>query len=86
MQPSLLGRARAALFRAANPRLRRFRCPLCAYEGPFAAVETSPAFPAHARCPQCSALERHTAAEQRFHTESGGADRFDKAGYLRVYA
>jgi SAM-dependent methyltransferase len=47
------------LFRFLNSTKERFECPVCHYDGPFADVNGFAGPRKHARCPQCSALERH---------------------------
>ena len=37
----------------------RFRCPVCAYEGPLVTLKAVRGARKHAECPQCGALERH---------------------------
>jgi hypothetical protein len=48
-----------ALFRLVNPRKRRFVCPICGYNGPFADVHPETGLRRHAECPGCGARERH---------------------------
>src|SRR5262249_35299058 len=47
------------LFNLCNPRKEKFECPICGYCGPFLDKVTVNGIRKHARCPNCSALERH---------------------------
>lgn len=47
------------LFNLRNPGKEKFECPICGYCGPFLDKVTSNGTRKHARCPNCSALERH---------------------------
>ena len=50
----LARRIAAPLYRLTHPHKTRFRCPICAYEGPFRDKRDR----RHAKCPGCGALER----------------------------
>lgn len=47
------------LFKILHRDEEKFNCPLCGYEGPFANFNSYVGVRKHAKCPQCSALERH---------------------------
>ncbi len=47
------------IFKFRNPRKEKFECPICGYRGPFMDKVTYNDIRKHARCPNCSALERH---------------------------
>jgi hypothetical protein len=47
------------VFRLLNRDKKRFQCPICDYDGPFADVSSFAGLRQHAKCPQCGALERH---------------------------
>lgn len=46
-------------FRFRNSRKEKFECPICSYHGPFLDKVTYNCIRKHAKCPNCSALERH---------------------------
>jgi SAM-dependent methyltransferase len=48
-----------SLFKMLHSKEEKFNCPLCGYEGPFATFNSYVGVRKHAKCPQCSALERH---------------------------
>lgn len=47
------------IFKLHNARKEKFECPICGYRGPFTDKVTHNGIRKHARCPNCSALERH---------------------------
>jgi len=47
------------IFKFSNPHKEKFECPICGYRGPFMDKVTNNGIRKHARCPNCSALERH---------------------------
>src|SRR5688500_636022 len=47
------------VFRLLNRAKKHFECPLCGYKGPFMDLRGFAGARTHAKCPQCSALERH---------------------------
>jgi hypothetical protein len=47
------------IFKFRNRRKEKFECPICGYRGPFLDKVTYNGIRKHARCPNCSALERH---------------------------
>ena len=62
--PSLLKRAavkfkRERLFLLLHSGAPRFKCPICAYRGPFRTVTPSTGRRKHAQCPSFGAFERH---------------------------
>ena len=52
-------RVNLLIFKLRNPRKEKFECPICGYWGPFLDKVTSHGLRKHARCPNCTALERH---------------------------
>ena len=46
-------------FKLTNRNTVSFACPICLYEGPFEDVNDPTGLRKHAKCPKCSALERH---------------------------
>ncbi len=46
-------------YRLGNLGKEKFECPICHYSGPFEDVAPPTGLRRHAKCPQCSALERH---------------------------
>jgi SAM-dependent methyltransferase len=46
-------------FKLSNRDKERYECPICDYRGPFLDKITHNAIRKHAKCPNCSALERH---------------------------
>ena len=55
----LHGRATLPWFMLCNRGKQRFECPICGYRGPFKDVRPASGLRKHARCPRCSAMERH---------------------------
>lgn len=58
-------RVRPALYSAAHPRKRRFRCPVCGYAGPFKDKTLSRAprlVRLDTKCPRCGSVERERFA------------------------
>jgi SAM-dependent methyltransferase len=49
----------APLFKIWHRHKEQFRCPICAYHGPFADFRSFAGCRQHAICPNCGALERH---------------------------
>jgi len=47
------------IFKLRNNQKEKFECPVCGYSGPFMDLTPSTGFRKHAKCPSCSALERH---------------------------
>lgn len=47
------------MFKFGNSQKEQFECPICGYCGPFIDKVTHTGIRKHARCPNCSALERH---------------------------
>lgn len=47
------------IFKFRNAKKDRFECPICCYRGPFRDVVTTEGPRAHAKCPNCTASERH---------------------------
>ena len=55
----LLDRMSFPIFWIQNYNKEKFTCPICCYSGPFKDVNPPTGFRKHAKCPKCSALERH---------------------------
>jgi SAM-dependent methyltransferase len=51
--------ARALYFKNTHAGEPQFTCPVCGYEGPFMGANDPTGFRQFAKCPKCSALERH---------------------------
>lgn len=49
----------SVIFKLRNNGKKKFECPVCGYTGPFMDVTPSTGLRKHAKCPRCSALERH---------------------------
>ena len=47
------------IFKFRNRHKEQFECPICGYSGPFLDIAPSGGPRKHARCPNCTALERH---------------------------
>ena len=47
------------IFKFRNTRKEKFECPVCSYSGPFMDVVTHEGPRKHAKCPNCTASERH---------------------------
>lgn len=47
------------IFKLRNSEKEKFECPICGYCGPFMDVVPTTGLRKHAKCPSCSALERH---------------------------
>jgi SAM-dependent methyltransferase len=51
--------AKQLIHRATSLVQPQFECPICHYQGVFAGIPATTGFRKHARCPRCSAVERH---------------------------
>lgn len=47
------------MFKFRNSQKEKFECPVCGYIGPFMDIAPSTGLRKHAKCPNCTALERH---------------------------
>ena len=47
------------IFKFRNLQKEKFECPICGYSGPFKDIATSDGPRKHAKCPNCTASERH---------------------------
>lgn len=47
------------IFKLRNLQKEKFECPICGYIGPFVDIVTSDGPRKHAKCPKCTASERH---------------------------
>jgi hypothetical protein len=47
------------IFKFGNLQKEKFECPICGHSGPFMDVTTPEGPRKHARCPNCTASERH---------------------------
>ena len=47
------------IFKFRNFQKEKFECPVCGYSGPFLDIASPEGPRKHARCPNCTALERH---------------------------
>jgi SAM-dependent methyltransferase len=48
-----------SIFKFCNRKKEKFECPICGYSGPFMDVVTAEGPRKHAKCPNCTASERH---------------------------
>ena len=55
----LRNRIRLLIFKFRNLQKEKFECPICGYSGPFMDFAPPTGLRKHARCPNCTALERH---------------------------
>jgi len=55
----LKNRIRLLIFMFRNLQKEKFECPVCGYSGPFRDIVTSEGPRKHAKCPNCTASERH---------------------------
>jgi SAM-dependent methyltransferase len=59
---------KALFFKVRNREKENFECPVCGYEGPFMDIATSEGPRKHAKCPNCTASERHRIQFVVLHT------------------
>jgi len=55
----LKNRISLLIFKFRNLQKEKFECPVCGYSGPFMDIASPEGPRKHARCPNCTALERH---------------------------